>query len=154
MKHLRTFSATFKKRDHNSRLVDGQTHTVRATHPLHKVHPSKMAIRWTYRCYVDHRERDVIDAWLCGLSKKAKARLLRTLEHLSAKPKDLWERPHASPLGDHIYVIRFTDENRSQWRIYGEHHDDSECFVLCCFGSERNNRYEPPSEQCLSLIHI
>ena len=53
------------------------------------MHPSQMAIRWSYRCYLDHRGRDVIDAWLCGLSKKAKARLLRTLEHLSAKPKDL-----------------------------------------------------------------
>jgi hypothetical protein len=36
-----TFSAAFKKRDHNSRLVDGQTHTVRAIRPLDKVQSKK-----------------------------------------------------------------------------------------------------------------
>ena len=82
------------------------------------------------------------------LAKKALANLRRTLEHLASKPKDYWERPHASPIGDNIYVIRFAEENRSQWRIYGEHDDDRECFVLCCHGTERDRRYHPTADVC------
>lgn len=107
-----------------------------------------MARLWNYRCYVDHRGNNVITDWVKSLSKKAQANLMRTLEHLSQKQINNWERPQSSPLGDRIYVIRFKDENGTQWRIYGEHDLQRGCFVLCFSGTERGNVYKPPSDEC------
>jgi hypothetical protein len=106
---------------------------------------------WTFRCYVHERGKNVVMDWLNGLSKKAMVNLKRTLEHLAQKPLTAWERPHSSPIGNHIYVIRFKDENSTQWRIYGEHDPSRGCFVLTNFGTERGGVYDPPSAQCSSL---
>jgi hypothetical protein len=103
---------------------------------------------WLYRCYVDHRGKSIVADWVKSKSKKAQMNLRRTLEHLSQKPRETWERPQSSSLGNHIYVIRFKDENGTQWRIYGEHDLQHKCFVLCCTGTERGNIYDPPSETC------
>jgi hypothetical protein len=106
--------------------------------------------RWTFRCYVDHRGMNVVLDWLSKLSPKARQNLKRTLEQLATKPKTAWERPHASPLGNHIYVIRFNDENRTQWRVYGEHEDERGCFVLTNYGTERGGKYDPPPATCVA----
>lgn len=103
---------------------------------------------WDYRCYVDEKGNNIIIDWLRNLSPKARQNLKRTLEQLATKPRDAWSRPQASPLGDHIYVIHFRDENRTQWRIYGEHDDGHKCFVLTNFGTERGGQYDPPSADC------
>lgn len=103
---------------------------------------------WTYRCYVDQKGNNIIIEWLKGLSAKARQNLKRTLEQLATKPRDAWGRPHASPTGDHIYVIHFKDENRTQWRIYGEHDDEHRCFVLTNYGTERGGVYKPSSADC------
>ena len=86
--------------------------------------------------------------WLNGLSKKAMANLKRTLEHLAQKRITEWERPHSSSIGNNIYVIRFKDENGTQWRIYGEHELQQQCFVLTCHGTERGSVYDPPVAKC------
>jgi len=103
---------------------------------------------WSFRCYVDEKGNNIIIEWLKNLSPKARQNLKRTLEHLAAKPRDAWSRPQASPLRDHIYVIHFKDENRTQWRIYGEHDDEHKCFVLTNYGTERDGQYDPPSADC------
>lgn len=100
---------------------------------------------------MDNRGKNVIIEWLEGLSAKARQNLKRTLEQLATKQKIGWERPSASPLGNHIYVIRFNDENRTQWRVYGEHDDERSCFVLTNFGTERGGKYSPPADECIQL---
>lgn len=106
--------------------------------------------RWGFIGYIDRRGKREIADWIASLSPKARQNFKRTLEHLSMKEKNSWERPQSSPLGNNIYVIRFQDENRTQWRVYGEHDDDHGCFVLTNFGTERGGEYIPPSAKCVS----
>lgn len=49
----------------------------------------------------------------------------------------------ASPLGDGIYVIRFSDENRSQHRIFGFFDVARRAFVMALPGGERDGKYFP-----------
>lgn len=98
---------------------------------------------WRFHCFLSERGTDVIDSWHSGISKKGRAKLERTLEHLAVQEKTEWDRPHASPLGDHIYVIRFSDENRMQHRIAGHFHGDSLAFVLTQPGYEKDDIYYP-----------
>lgn len=88
----------------------------------------------------------MIDRWVSkSLSKKARANLDRTLEHLCVQPKTEWSRPHASPLGNHIYVIRFKDENRSQHRVAGHFHNETHLFVMTEPAIEKDDNYDPPN---------
>src|SRR4051812_23098902 len=98
---------------------------------------------WKFRCYVNARGEDIIDNWLERVSVVGKANLDRTLEHLRVQPKDRWSRPHASPLGDHVYVIRFKDQNRTQHRLFGYFDDQHSAFVISVPGIERDDVYEP-----------
>jgi len=88
------------------------------------------------------RDRDagVITAFVAGraCSKKAAAKFDRTLDHLVQMDKASWSRPHASPLGDHIYVIRFRDENSAQLRVFGHFEDAEHCFVMTLSGTSHN----------------
>lgn len=88
--------------------------------------------------------------WMGGLSKTAHANLKRTLEHLSQKPASEWVRPHSSSLKNHIYVIRFHDENRTQWRIFGGMAVEHGTFVLTNHGTERGGRYDPKADVCIN----
>lgn len=100
-------------------------------------------IRWNFHCLVSDRGVDATDKWKDGLSKTAQANLDRALEHLRFQKKTEWDRPHASPLGNHIYVIRFKDENRTQWRLFGHFYDEHDCFVATLGGTERDGIYFP-----------
>lgn len=106
---------------------------------------------WDYFCYLDHRGNNVITDWLKGLSKKAQANLKRSLEILECLEIENWHKPNpASLTKNHIYVIRFKDENRKQWRIYGHHNVEKRAFVLSYYGFEKDNKYEPAVEQCVA----
>lgn len=109
--------------------------------PLIFMQPSK--IRWNFHCLISDRGVDTIDKWRDGLSKTAKANLDRALEHLRVQKKTEWDRPHASSVGNHIYVIRFKDENRTQWRLFGHFYDEHNCFVATLGGTERDGVYFP-----------
>lgn len=98
---------------------------------------------WTFKCYVNWRNRDVIDEWHGDLSATARANFQRAREHLSAQPKAAWSRPHASPLGNHIYVIRFKDESRMQHRVCGHFPEDRDFFVMTLPAIEKDDKYEP-----------
>ncbi|HXA48565.1 MAG TPA: hypothetical protein VNW52_13100 [Burkholderiaceae bacterium] len=100
-------------------------------------------ILWGYRCFLSSRGDDVIDEWLSTISKKGKAKLERTLEHLCVQPKTEWDRPHASSLGHHIYVIRFKDETGMQHRVFGHFHDKEKTFALTLTGFEKDDKYHP-----------
>ena len=98
---------------------------------------------WRYRCFLTQRGEHVIDAWHSRISAKGRGKLARALEHLAAQPKSEWSRPHASPVGNHIYVIRFTDENRTQHRLAGHFHGNSLAFILTLTAIEKDDKYDP-----------
>lgn len=106
---------------------------------------------WRWRCYCDHRGVDQIDRWLRNKSVKARAKFQRHREHLAQQPRTEWGRPHASPPGDHIYVIRFADENQTQWRVFGHFHDTGSWFVMTTTGTERDGTYDPKNYAALCL---
>ena len=107
---------------------------------------------WNYRCYVDDRGNNPVLTWLSALSKKAQANFKRNLEIIECLEIADWHKPSpTSYVNNHIYVIRFKDENRTQWRIYGHHNIEKKVFVLSFYGFEKGNRYEPSVEQCVNV---
>jgi hypothetical protein len=105
---------------------------------------------WRFRCYLKQSGADLIQEWHGQLSKKGQAHLERTLEHLCVLDQTEWQRPHASALGHHIYVIRFRDENRTQHRIFGHFQGDE--FVMTTTAIEKDNRYEPNNAKEIAYI--
>lgn len=99
--------------------------------------------KWHFRCFIDHREICLVCDAIKPLSKTAKANMRVALQILSFQDKTEWNRPHASSIKNHIYVIRFKDENRTQHRLFGHFHDDRKCFVMSLKGTEKGNKYEP-----------
>ncbi|MDD2711304.1 MAG: hypothetical protein PHU77_00150 [Simplicispira sp.] len=108
------------------------------------MHTDRMNRNWNIHEMLD-RSSGVITAFVTGreCSKKAEAKFDRTLDHLVQQERASWSRPKASPLGDHIYVIRFEDENRKQLRVFGHFDDKQHCFVMTLSGGEKNDTYYP-----------
>jgi len=118
-------------------------------------------IRWRYLCYKNRSGGNDIVPLLTRLTAKGRANARRAMEHLRQKDIQWWERPHASHVRsyNHIYVIRFKDENRTPWRLLGFHERALSVFVLTNTATERDSAYEPANygsiasermEQCLS----
>ena len=108
---------------------------------------------WRFRCFRSLRGEDLIDEWAKKLSKKGKVKLTVALEYLCVQPRTEWSRPHASPLGNHIYVIRFKDENGTQHRLAGHFHEESYVFVLTQPVIEKDNQYDPSNYEDLAAAH-
>lgn len=103
-----------------------------------------LAPPWSWRCVKDSRGIDLIDAWVReNLSPRVQGALERTLDHLRQQPLSRWSRPYGSPVGDHIYVIRFVGERRFQWRITGHADEEHGAFVMTTPGYEKDNDYYP-----------
>lgn len=98
---------------------------------------------WEIRCYVKERRND-FEKWHAGLSVTGKARLAITLKYLCVRAESDWQRPHASTAGDHLGVIRFKDENRTQHRLTGYFDLAHHAFVICVAGIEKDGVYAPP----------
>ena len=98
---------------------------------------------WKFLCYRNASGKNQITPSLTALSKTGMMQLRRALEHLSVKPQTSWERPHASSAVNHIYVIRFRDENRTQHRLFGHHDLTGSEFVITLYGFEKDGKYEP-----------
>ena len=96
---------------------------------------------WIYFCRLDARGKDVIDEWYMTLQKKARARLSRALDELRNRERTDWSRPFASPLGDHIYVIRFKDHSGIPQRVFG--YFERNAFVMTNVAIEKDNAYIP-----------
>ena len=100
-----------------------------------------------------NRGGGVISKWLreSRIDKKAQARFERALDQLQKLPKASWHKPNpASIIGDHTYVIRFTNANRSQHRVFGHFFDPHSSFVMTFNGNERDNAYLPSNYQLLA----
>lgn len=108
-----------------------------------------MDILWSFRCYCDHRGRNEIFLFLKSLDRKALMDLRRALQHLRTKKPHYWERPHASPLGNHIYVIRFKSA-QGQFRLVGHHDTKLRAFVITVCGVEKDGKYEPRNYEQLA----
>lgn len=103
-----------------------------------------MVIKWNIHELIDSSTKvGIITLFFRSCSKKAQAVFDRTLDHLEQQDKSSWSRPYASPLGNSIYVIRFKDENRSQFRIFGQFNDAQHCFVMTLTGYEKDGEYQP-----------
>ena len=110
---------------------------------------------WNY-----HERRDgqlgAISKWMqrAHLSPKTRARFDRALDQLRALPKTSWSKPNpASNIGDHIYVIRFSDVTNQQLRVFGHFHDGHGCFVMTFDGTEKDNVYYPANYQAVGKRH-
>lgn len=107
-----------------------------------------------YRCFLDHRFQCVIQPWLLStVPKKGRIKLQRTLEQLAAQPRSEWSKPNAAFVKNHIYVIRFKDENSTEHRIYGHFTDDSLCFVMTLTGIEKDNVFKPSNYAELAIAN-
>lgn len=98
---------------------------------------------WTFRLYLSPSGRSELDKWDRRLSASGKASRDVNMRFLSHQPLERWTRPHASPVGDHVYVIRFHDESRSQHRLIGYFAPEYRSFVICVAALEQDNQYHP-----------
>lgn len=71
------------------------------------------------------------------------------MQHLETKPSHYWERPHASPLGNHIYVIRFRS-TQGQFRLFGHHDNELRAFVKTLHGTEKGGKYVPSNYEAIA----
>ena len=99
-------------------------------------------VQWTFSCYMDRRGHNNIHLFLKDLDKKALMDLRRALQHLKTKPVQLWSRPQASFIINHIYVIRFKSA-QGQFRLFGHHDGNTQSFVITVPGAEKDGKYTP-----------
>jgi hypothetical protein len=106
---------------------------------------------WNFHERVDKRsKKGVISRWIIKehLCKATQAKLDRALDQLKWLPKSYWSKPNpASSIGNNTFVIRFSDINRSQLRVFGHFFDQHECFVMTANGYEKDNVYYPTDYQ-------
>ncbi|WP_447902670.1 hypothetical protein [Stenotrophomonas pavanii] len=128
--------STFSERVQSRLRSSMRQHIQQASQVSHK--------DWNYHQMLDRR-RGVITHWFEKekISVKAKASLERALDQLRRMPIQRWERPHASKIGDHTYVIRFTDVAKVQLRIFGHFYQPHDSFVMTGNGTERDYVYYP-----------
>lgn len=75
----------------------------------------------------------------------------RAIDQLRQLPKTSWSKPNpASNVGNHTYVIRYTDTSNKQLRVFGHFHDEHTCFVMTLTGYEKDNVYYPNNYQDLA----
>lgn len=98
---------------------------------------------WEIRCYLRHSGKNDFVKWHAGLSKRAQVKLRTALQYLRYQPATRWTRPDAVALGDHVCVIHFSDENRTQHRVTGFHDVTNHVFVMCVIGFEKDGTYTP-----------
>lgn len=113
-----------------------------------------IASNWNYHERKEGSE-GVISEWIktSHLSNKSQAKMDRSLDQLKQLPKTSWSRPHASSLGNSIYVIRFKDVNGTQLRVFGHFFDDHKAFVMTFEGYEKDNVYYPSTYPKMAQRH-
>lgn len=98
---------------------------------------------WEIRLFLTEAGRSPVEEWNKAVSVKGRAKRDATLRFLQVQPSARWSRPKASAVGDNVYVIRFTDENGFQHRLYGYQDTPHHAFVICFHGYEQNDEYFP-----------
>lgn len=107
---------------------------------------------WRIYWYLTDSGRNVFSKWDEKLSVKARVKRNTALKYLRVEPLSRWTRPEASPLGNHLYVIHFNDENSTAHRMCGfidlEHH----AFVICATIIEKDGIYIPDDYEKRTLL--
>jgi len=98
---------------------------------------------WEIRCFLKESGRNEAEKWHLALNKRMQVRLRTHLNHLRFQPEQRWTRPDAAALGDHLCVIHFKDENRTQHRLTGYFDIKNHAFVICVYGFEKDGVYTP-----------
>lgn len=99
---------------------------------------------WAIRCLAStQRWADYAKWYERALTVKGRAKLATTLRYLVTEPSERWMRPKAVVLKDHVAVIHFSDENGMQHRITGYFDRKHHAFVMCVFGHEKDDQYQP-----------
>lgn len=92
--------------------------------------------------------------WKQTVQMALRIKMDRALHQLRHMPKIHWHKPApASSIGDHIYVIRLTDQTGKQIRVFGHFHDPHQAFVMTFVGHEKGGKYAPANYQAVALRH-
>lgn len=117
------------------------------------VEPEPKSVRWNYHERHDGK-KPVISDWKGRVQVALRAKLDRALDQLRQMPKSQWHKPApASHIGDHTYVIRFTDQTGMQIRLFGHFHDPHDAFVMTFVGHEKDGKYIPEGYEALAQVH-
>jgi len=117
------------------------------------------AAPWTFRLYLGANGRNDFTKWDAALSAAGKARRNGSMRFLRAEPPQRWDRPHASALGNHVYVIRFHDQTGFKHRLFGYFDLEHHAFVICVIGYEQGDKYHPDdyekrTERCRDEVSL
>lgn len=133
--------------------MTARKHALRSASPLPRTKERAKGIKWNYHERHDGKNA-VISEWRNSVQKKVRVKMDRSLDQLRQMPKVEWHKPApASNIGDHIYVIRFTDQTGMQIRVFGHFHDPHEAFVMTFVGHEKDGKYVPSNYQELAQGH-
>jgi hypothetical protein len=99
--------------------------------------------KWNFHELTGRGGGGVISSEARSLGVGGEARLDRAIDHLRQLERTNWNRPTASCLGNHIYVIRLKDQSLVQRRVFGHFHAPHEAFVMTLLGHEKDNVYYP-----------
>lgn len=98
---------------------------------------------WQFLCYITAGGRNDFTKWDAKLSVKARAKRDVAMRYLRVQPPERWNRPLASSLGNHLYVIHFSDENGTAHRLCGFFDLQNHAFVICVTIVEKDGKYNP-----------
>lgn len=114
--------------------------------PSSPASPTFSSVYLVWYCRIDERGSDVIDSWEKNeLTITARARFERQRDQLRTRPYADWKKPLGAKVQghDHIYVIRFHDETRKQWRVFGYADNARNGFVMTNTAFENDDKYIP-----------
>lgn len=99
---------------------------------------------WTFRCYVDVADIDVIDEWYQAQPDKLQAKFDTRVRYLQQQPRSAWIRPYFDTLHGEcagLGEIRFEWKN-VQHRPLGFASGKME-FTLLFVATEKGGKFEP-----------
>lgn len=99
---------------------------------------------WSIRCHLRAGGRNDVIRWYDKLTRRSQVAFRTRLQYLRFQPQGRWVRPNAAALKDHVCVIHFQDENRTQHRLTGYFDHAHHAFVICVIGVEKDKQYDPP----------
>jgi hypothetical protein len=103
-----------------------------------------MLALWTFRCYISHTGRDMIEDWYVRQHKDVQVAFDVALEYLAQRGRNDWRRPEFDLLSGklrEIGEIRFKVDK--QYRILGFFGPNKSDFTLLVGSSKKGRNYDP-----------
>ena len=117
---------------------------------LHSVAKAPL-VPWKIYWFIPSSGRNNFAKWDAKLSLKGRIKRNTALKYLRVEPLSRWTRPEASPLGNHLYVIHFSDENGAAHRMCGFIDLSNHAFVICVTMIEKDGKYNPDDYEARTL---